>query len=288
MAKKKAFPKEVASATPPGEAGGAGAAEIEATLASPLADEAGGEPAASSGSKVDASNVEAASPVASVPAAPQPGILDDDATTRTAASIPAPTLLQPLARRVAPKVEQMMQLIVFRLGLEEYAVRIAQVKEITVTPEIARMPRTPAFLRGVANIRGELIAVLDLEERFQLTPAPLADPADRRTYTLVVEAADYSIGILVRQMPQATTVPAALLEQAPDFFRTLSINDKYIEGLVRLSDQDRVIILLDLLRLLQPAEILQLSPPNAVIAPEGGLPMPAQAEMPLPGGAVVR
>lgn len=176
-------------------------------------------------------------------------------------------LLQPAFRRAPEKVEPMLQLIVFQLGAEEYAVRIGQVKEITVTPEIARMPRTPEFLKGVANIRGELIAVLDLEERFLIAPSALTSKEkerDARTYTLVVEAADYAIGILVRQMPQATTVPLALLERAPEFFQTLSVNDKYIEGLLRLAESSRVIILLDLLRLLRPEEILQLTPPNAV------------------------
>ncbi len=171
-------------------------------------------------------------------------------------------LLQPIIRRGQEKIEPLMQLIVFPLGRQEYAVRIGQVKEITVTPDIARMPRTPPFLRGVANIRGELVAVIDLEERFQLERATdvVNAAAEARTYILVVEAATYAIGLLVSVMPLATTVPVALLERAPEFLQSLpAINDKYIEGLVRLPDSDRVIILLDLLRLLQPEEILQLS-----------------------------
>ncbi len=184
---------------------------------------------------------------------------------------PAPDLLQPVVRRAPEKIEPMMQLIVFPLGREEYAVRIGQVKEITVTPEVVRMPRTPSFLRGVANIRGELIAVLDLEDRFNI-PLTDANPNDPRTYTLVVEAADYAIGILVRTMPLATTVPVALLERAPDFLQTLpAINDKYIEGLIRIPDgSGRIIILLDLYRLLQPEEILQLPALESVPAAGGG------------------
>lgn len=182
-----------------------------------------------------------------------------------------PDLLQPQIRRAPTLIEPMMQLIVFPLGQEEYAVRIGQIKEITVTPDIARMPRTPPFLRGVANIRGELIAVLDLEERFQMARATdeANAGANPRTYTLVVEAADYCIGLLVSAMPMATTVPVALLERAPDFLQTLpAINDKYLEGLIRLPDSNRVIILLDLVRLLRPEEILQL--PAAAAVPATG------------------
>ncbi|MBC7448617.1 MAG: purine-binding chemotaxis protein CheW [Hymenobacteraceae bacterium] len=197
---------------------------------------------------------------------------DATLTPSRAAEVAPADLLQPIIRRTQTQIEPMMQLIVFPLGREEYAIRIGQVKEITVTPEIARMPRTPPFLRGVANIRGELIAVIDLEERFQMTrAADVANAAaDPRTYTLVVEAADYAIGLLVSAMPLATTVPVALLERAPDFLQTLpSIHDKYVEGFIRLPDSDRVIILLDLLRLLRPEEILQLPDPAAVSKPIG-------------------
>ena len=67
--------------------------------------------------------------------------------------------------------DPIIQLIVFRLGQEEYAIRIEQVKEVTLTPEIARMPKTPSFVKGIANLRGDIIAVVDLEERFQLREA---------------------------------------------------------------------------------------------------------------------
>ncbi len=67
--------------------------------------------------------------------------------------------------------EPAVHLIVFKLGTEEYGIRIEQVKEVTITPEITRMPKTPAFIKGVANIRGDIIAIMDLEERFNISPA---------------------------------------------------------------------------------------------------------------------
>jgi purine-binding chemotaxis protein CheW len=71
-------------------------------------------------------------------------------------------------------------------------------------------------------------------------------------------------------MPQAMTVPVSLLERAPDFLQTLpAIQDKYVEGLIRLPDSERVVILLDLLRLLRPEEILQLPLPENVSGPAG-------------------
>ncbi|OGX87713.1 hypothetical protein BEN47_00690 [Hymenobacter lapidarius] len=69
------------------------------------------------------------------------------------------------------KAAELVQLIVFRLGDEDYGIRIEQVKEVTVTPEVARMPKTPPFIKGIANLRGDIIAIIDLEERFRLRPA---------------------------------------------------------------------------------------------------------------------
>ena len=93
------------------------------------------------------------------------------------------------SRRAAPAPpEAVVQLIVFRLGDEDYGIRIEQVKEVTVTPEVVKMPKTPPFIKGIANLRGDIIAIVDLEERFQLRPA--GRPVPDSSYTLAVEAAD--------------------------------------------------------------------------------------------------
>lgn len=60
------------------------------------------------------------------------------------------------------------QLIVFKLRTEEYAINIGQVKEVVKTPDIAAIPETPKYIKGVANIRGNIIAIIDLADRFGL------------------------------------------------------------------------------------------------------------------------
>src|SRR6476620_294583 len=84
--------------------------------------------------------------------------------------------------------ETTVHLIVFKLGTEEYGIRIEQVKEETITPEITRMPKTPDFIKGVANIRGKIIAIMDLEERFKIRPE--GDATSRNSFTLAIEAKD--------------------------------------------------------------------------------------------------
>ena len=76
----------------------------------------------------------------------------------------------PAAKPERVKPAELVQLIVFRLGDEDYGIRIEQVKEVTVTPEVARMPKTPPFIKGIAKLPdGGIIIVLDM--RKLLTPS---------------------------------------------------------------------------------------------------------------------
>ena len=153
------------------------------------------------------------------------------------------------------KAAELVQLIVFRLGDEDYGIRIEQVKEVTVTPEVARMPKTPAFVKGIANLRGDIIAIIDLEERFQLRPAGRELP--ERSYTVAVEAADYTLGLVVREVPRPFTLPLSQIEPTPEFVQDPTSRDKYLEGIAKLADGG-IIIVLDMRKLLTPSEVMKL------------------------------
>ncbi|MDJ0365968.1 chemotaxis protein CheW [Hymenobacter sp. H14-R3] len=159
--------------------------------------------------------------------------------------------------RAAPAApEAVVQLIVFRLGDEDYGIRIEQVKEVTITPEVVRMPKTPPFVKGITNLRGDIIAVVDLEERFELRPA--GRPVPDFSYTLAVEAPDYTLGLLVREVPRPVTIPVSAIEPTPDFVQDSGQREKYLEGIARLPGDQSVIIVLDMLKLLTPSEIMRL------------------------------
>ena len=154
--------------------------------------------------------------------------------------------------------EAMMHLIVFKLGAESYAIKIEQVKEVTITPVITRMPRTPHFVKGVANIRGDIIAIMDLEERFHIRPEPLPEGLNPNiTYTLVLEAKDYSIGVVVKEVPQSLNLPTSKIDRAPSFLQDTNISENFIEGLARIND--RLIIVLDMNKILTQEEIKEIS-----------------------------
>ena len=79
------------------------------------------------------------------------------------------------------------QIVVFKLGNEEYGLKIDQIKEVVITPAITKMPQTPSYMKGVANIRGNVIAILDLEEKFSLANQTETRSAGAN-FTLVIES----------------------------------------------------------------------------------------------------
>ena len=174
-----------------------------------------------------------------------------------ASDAPAPEEKQNSAND-KPVNEEMMHLIVFKLGAESYAIKIEQVKEVTITPAITRMPRTPHFIKGVANIRGDIIAIMDLEDRFHIRPEPLSEGLNPNvTYTLVLEAKDYSIGVVVKEVPQSLNLPTSKIDRAPSFLQDANISENFIEGLARIND--RLIIVLDMNKILTQEEIKEIS-----------------------------
>lgn len=141
------------------------------------------------------------------------------------------------------------QLIVFRLGNEEYALKIDQIKEIVLTPTITKVPQTPAYVKGLANIRGNIIAILDLEEKFGL------EGFQEKTgkYTLVVESETFKIGLMVNQVPNTLTVYENNIELAQDIVADVSTQSNYIHGIVKIDN--RLIILIDVYQLMKEKDL---------------------------------
>ena len=146
--------------------------------------------------------------------------------------------------------QRTQQIVVFKLGQEEYGLSIGQIKEVVATPPITRMPRTQSYVRGVANIRGTVIAMVDLEEKFNLRIH--ADEPPRNPYTLVIDSNDLKIGILVSDVPNTLSVSNEAIEQVFN-----SDNDSaYITGVVKL--EKRLIIMIDIFKVINQSETLVL------------------------------
>ncbi|MFD0998651.1 chemotaxis protein CheW [Ohtaekwangia kribbensis] len=146
-----------------------------------------------------------------------------------------------------------VQIVVFRLGDEEYALNIDQIKEVVITPSITRVPQKPSFIKGVANIRGNIIAMLDLEEKFGLRKT--IDEHAGNNFTLVIDSAEYKMGVLVKEVPNTLSIAESSIEEIT-LAGDSGIEQSYIKGIVKL--EKRLIIMIDIFKVLSQYEEQQV------------------------------
>ncbi len=133
-------------------------------------------------------------------------------------------------------------LATFFLSREEYGVDVRLVQEIIRITEITPVPRAPASIKGVINLRGRIIPVVDLKKKLGLGDADLG----RRGRIVVVKLRDRLVGLLVDAASQVLKVPVSTIDPAPD--AVVEIDADYIRGVAKLPD--RLIILMDLHKIL--------------------------------------
>lgn len=133
------------------------------------------------------------------------------------------------------------QLVVFNLGLEEYAVNISYAQEIIRIPKITKIPNVPNFIEGIINLRGKIIPILDLKERFNIGHTERG--TDSRL--LILELDGLKAGIVVDDVSEVVKVEEGTIQQLGD--EISSISKESIEG-VSLIGQ-RIIIILSTIKL---------------------------------------
>jgi len=146
------------------------------------------------------------------------------------------------AQQQRAAAEATEHLATFYLAREEYGVDVKQVQEIRRVAEITSVPRAPEFVRGVINLRGRILPVLDLRRRLALGEVVVG----RASRIVVVRVKDRLLGLLVDGASQVLKVPISHIEAAPE--EVVQKGGDYIRGVAKLAD--RLIILVDLERLL--------------------------------------
>ena len=146
------------------------------------------------------------------------------------------------AQQARAAVEATEHLATFFLAGEEYGVEVRQVQEIRRVTEITSVPRAPEFIRGVINLRGRILPVLDLRRRLGLGEVA----TDRAARIVVVRIKERLLGLLVDGASQVLKVKVSQVEPPPE--EVLQQGGDYIRGVAKLDD--RLIILVDLERLL--------------------------------------
>ena len=140
--------------------------------------------------------------------------------------------------------------LIFFLAGEEYGIEILRVQEIISMLPVTRVPRTPPFIRGVINLRGKVIPVVDLREKFGL---PVATEPEQ--VMIVVQVSGVQISVIADRVSEVAAIAAADIDPTPDFgagFRT-----EFLLGLGK--SNGRLRLLLDIERVLSNEEVSELS-----------------------------
>jgi len=180
------------------------------------------------------------------PAAATPGAAPDTAPEEPAGEVGP--VAQSLSFFAAPAQEQRAaaeateHLATFVLDREEYGVNVRQVQEIRRVSEITAVPRAPEFVRGVINLRGRILPVLDLKRKLGLGEVAI----QRASRIVVVRVRDRVLGLLVDGASQVLKVPVSRIEPPPD--EVVERGGDYIRAVAKL--EDRLIILIELERVL--------------------------------------
>lgn len=134
--------------------------------------------------------------------------------------------------------------LVFKLNEDEFALPIATVVEVAQVPaQITRVPKTPKFLEGVINLRGEVLPVIDQRRRFDLPK--LEANAERKL--IVIQTERHRAGLIVDGVVEVLRVSQDLIEAPPDLTDAIT---RLVRGVINLETSQRLVLVLD------PAEVL--------------------------------
>jgi len=147
-------------------------------------------------------------------------------------------------------MEKELQVVGFRIGEETFGVRIGSVREIVRVPEITSVPNAQETIEGVINLRGKIIPVIDLRERFGQTEIQ----PDKKNRILVVELENKLVGLIVNSASEVLKIPPSEIESPGSLFA--DSESSYVTGVGKL--KGRLIILLDLGKLLHRPEFRKL------------------------------
>ncbi len=135
------------------------------------------------------------------------------------------------------------QIVSFRLANEEYGLDIMKVQEIILIGPVTEMPQVPEYMRGLINLRGHVIPIVDLRVRLGLEAAE----ATEHTRILVLNVGNRTIGVVVDAVDEVLRVDSVELEPTP--VGVSGVGEEYVAGLLKF--EDKLLILLNLERIVE-------------------------------------
>lgn len=143
-----------------------------------------------------------------------------------------------------------LKVIVFQIENEEYAVSVDQVGSIERVQSITRVPQTEKFVKGIINLRGVVIPVIDLRVRFGMEEIPHTES----TRIIIIHLDKVEVGLIVDVANDVIDLPEDVIEEAPEVVGTVNVD--YISGVAKLDK--RLLILLDLQKVLKTEDVDEL------------------------------
>ncbi|WP_322903942.1 chemotaxis protein CheW [Paenibacillus campi] len=144
-----------------------------------------------------------------------------------------------------------LKVIVFKLASEEYGIEVDKVQTIERMMPITRVPKTLDFVKGVINLRGVVIPVIDLRGRFNLTQTEYND----QTRIIIVEVEKVQVGFIVDSANDVVDIKRSSIEKPPEVVG--GVKARYLDGVAKL-DEERLLIMLNLAEVLNKTEVVQL------------------------------
>jgi len=143
------------------------------------------------------------------------------------------------------------EVLSFKLGAEEYGIDILKVQEIRGYEPPTRIANAPGFMKGVVNLRGVIVPIVDMRVRFALDDVKY----DAFTVVIILNVANRTVGIVVDSVSDVLELHTDQIKPAPEF--NGSIDSNYITGLgtIRAGDTERMLILMDIEQMMSSAEM---------------------------------
>lgn len=145
----------------------------------------------------------------------------------------------------------LLQLVSFMIGNEEYAVDILFVQEINRMMQITAVPNAPGYVDGVINLRGRVIPVIDLRYKLGLAKKE----HDKNTRIIVVEVKSKTVGFIVDAVKEVIRIPENITEAPPEIIA--GSNSEFIKSVGKL--EDRLLILIDLEKILFANDVININ-----------------------------
>ncbi|NLI89606.1 MAG: purine-binding chemotaxis protein CheW [Epulopiscium sp.] len=141
----------------------------------------------------------------------------------------------------------MRQIVVFKLGKEEYGIDIIKVVEIVHHQEIRKVPETPNYIEGIVNLRGDIYPIYNLRTRFNMK----SEQIDEDTKIIIIKGEETDVGFIVDNVSEILNISESEIEDAPSIIASRT-EQEYISGVAK--EEGRMIVLLDIDKLVSDSD----------------------------------